>query len=140
MRRVRLTRRYRFPAAHVLASRALSQAENERVFGRCANPNGHGHDYGVEVSVEGSVDPISGRVARPEVLDSLFDEEIRERYSHRMLNDLVRFAERVPTAENIALAIFDDLAPLVARHTCARLAKVRVVETSNNHFDVGEAR
>ena len=140
MRQVRLTRRYRFPAAHVLASRALSDAENERVFGKCANPNGHGHDYGVEVSVEGSVDPKSGRVVEPAVLDSLFDEQIRERYSHRMLNDLAHFEAQVPTAENIARAIFDDLAPLVALHTSARLANVRVVETSNNHFDVGETR
>ena len=140
MRPVRLTRRFRFPAAHVLASRALSDAENQRVFGKCANPNGHGHDYGVEVSVEGSVDPETGRVVPPALLESLFDEEIRERYSHRLLNDLERFATRVPTAENIALAIFDDLAPLVALHSSARLTKVRVVETSNNHFEVGENR
>jgi 6-pyruvoyltetrahydropterin/6-carboxytetrahydropterin synthase len=140
MRRVRLTRRFRFPAAHVLASRQLSAAENRRVFGKCANPNGHGHDYGVEVSVEGPVDPETGRVASPAVLESLFDEQIRERYSHRMLNELEPFAARVPTAENIALAIFDDLAPLVALHTSARLAGVRIVETPKNHFDVGERR
>ncbi len=140
MRPVRLTRRYRFPAAHVLASRQLCDGENERVFGKCANPNGHGHDYGVEVSVEGSVDPISGRVVPPVVLDTLFEEQIRERYSHRMLNDLACFGSLVPTAENIALAIFDDLAPLVAAHSSARLAKVRVVETSKNHFEVGEKR
>ncbi len=140
MRRVRLTRRYRFPAAHVLASRQLGDAENERVFGKCANPNGHGHDYGVEVSVEGSVDPISGRVVPPGVLDTLFEEEIRERYSHRMLNDLPRFGTQVPTAETIALALFPDRAPHVAAPSSARLAKVRVVETSKNHFDVGEKR
>jgi 6-pyruvoyltetrahydropterin/6-carboxytetrahydropterin synthase len=140
MRSVRLTRRFRFPAAHVLASRALPDAENQRVFGKCANPNGHGHDYGVEVSVEGAVDPESGQVVSPALLEGLFDEEIRARYAHCLLNDLERFATRVPTAENIALAIFDDLAPLVALHTSAKLAKVRVVETSKNYFDVGEKR
>ena len=62
MRPVRLTRRFRFPAAHVLASRALSDAENQGVFGKCANPNGHGHDYGVEVSVEGARKKISALV------------------------------------------------------------------------------
>ena len=137
MRRVRLTRRYRFPAAHVLASNVLSEAENRRIFGSCANPNGHGHDYAVEVSVEGSVDPESGRVVSLEVLDGIFDAEVRERYSHRMLNEVARFETRVPTAENIALAIFDDLTSRVAKRTGARLTNVRVVETSNNHFDVG---
>jgi 6-pyruvoyltetrahydropterin/6-carboxytetrahydropterin synthase len=136
MRRVRLTRRYRFPAAHVLASNVLSEAENQRIFGKCANPNGHGHDYGVEVSVEGAVDPASGRVVSLEVLDGIFDSEVRGRYSHRMLNEVARFETQVPTAENIALAIFDDLASPVAKRTGARLTNVRVVETSNNHFDV----
>lgn len=135
---IRLTRRYHFPAAHVLASRSLSASENDRIFGKCANPNGHGHDYGVEVSVEGRIDADSGHVVPPAILDAIFDEAIREPYSHRMLNDLPRFLERVPTAENIALAIFEDLAPLVALRTDARLANVRVVETANNHFDVGE--
>ena len=136
MRRVTLTRRYRFPAAHVLASNVLSETENQRIFGKCANPNGHGHNYGVEVSVEGSVDPESGRVVSLEVLDGIVDAEVRGRYSHRMLNEVARFETQVPTAENIALAIFDDLASRVAKRTGARLTNVRVVETSKNHFDV----
>ena len=134
---IRLTRRYRFPAAHVLASPLLSDAENDRIFGKCANPNGHGHDYGVEVSVEGRVDPATGHVVPPDLLDAVFDEAVRERWSHRLLNDLPRFAKRVPTAENIAEALFEDLAPLIAVRTGARLANVRVVETGRNHFDYG---
>ena len=140
MRRVRLTRRYRFPAAHVLASDALSETENQRIFGKCANPNGHGHDYGVEVCVEGSIDSDSGRLVPLEVLDGIFDDEVRPRYSHRMLNEVDRFETQVPTAENIALAIFDDLAPQIAARTGARLTNVRIVETSKNRFDVGEPR
>ena len=135
---IRLTRRYCFPAAHVLASTALSQAENDRIFGKCANPNGHGHDYGVEVTVEGPIDAGTGRVVPPDVLDAIFDEAVREPYSHRMLNELPRFEARVPTAENIAETLYEEIAPLVALRTDARLANVRVVETSNNTFDVGE--
>ena len=125
--------------AHVLASRSLSASENDEIFGKCANPNGHGHDYGVDVSVEGRIDVDNGHVVPLETLDAIFDEAIRDRYSHRLLNELPRFEERVPTAENIALAIFEDLAPLIALRTDARLANVRVIETANNHFDVGEA-
>jgi 6-pyruvoyltetrahydropterin/6-carboxytetrahydropterin synthase len=133
-----LTRRYHFPAAHVLASRDLSASENDRIYGKCANPNGHGHNYGVEVSVAGTPDPETGHIVPPCTLDAIFDEAVRERYSHRMLNDLESFRRRVPTAENIAQVLFGELAPLVAVRTRARLANVRVVETSNNYFDVGE--
>jgi 6-pyruvoyltetrahydropterin/6-carboxytetrahydropterin synthase len=134
-----LTRCYRFPAAHVLSSRRLSQEENLRIFGPCANPGGHGHNYGVEVTVAGPVDDESGRIIPLELLDAVFDETVREVYSHRLLNDLDDFAQRVPTAENLAEVIFEALAPQVARRSGARLARVRLRETTRNHFDYGEA-
>ena len=129
-----VTRRYRFPAAHVLCQPALSDGENRRLYGKCANPNGHGHDYGVEVTVTGSVDPRCGSVVEPELLDAIFDERVRERFSHRHLNDDPLFATRVPTAENFAAAIYDRLASAVRERSGARLARVRVIETRKNSF------
>jgi 6-pyruvoyltetrahydropterin/6-carboxytetrahydropterin synthase len=134
---IRLTRRYRFPAAHVLRRPDWSEAENARVYGKCAHPNGHGHDYGIEVTVEGPLDPASGHVLAPE---TLVRERILERFSHRLLNDDPLFADAVPTAENLALAIQRELAASVTRAGTARLSNVRVVETPRNTFDAGEPR
>jgi 6-pyruvoyltetrahydropterin/6-carboxytetrahydropterin synthase len=134
---IALTRRYRFPAAHVLRSPALSEEENAQVYGKCANPNGHGHNYGLEVSVTGPVDPASGRVADPARLDALVRDRVLRRFDHRLLNDDPLFAASVPTAENIARAIFRELAEPLAEASGARLLRVRVVETERNHFDCG---
>ena len=71
---IELTRRYAFPAAHVLRSETLGERENERIFGKCANPNGHGHNYGVEVTVTGRVDPTSGQILPPDELDRIFED------------------------------------------------------------------
>ena len=135
-----LTRLYDFPAAHVLASRLLSDAENSRIFGKCANPNGHGHDYGVEVTVTGPIDRETGQLVPIDELDRIFDEAVDQPFSHRMLNELDAFAAQVPTAENIVRVIHDALEPLVADRTRARLARVRLIETANNTFEYGEAR
>lgn len=135
---IALTRRYRFPAAHVLRSSRLSDAENERVYGKCAHPNGHGHDYGLEVSVTGALDPETGRVADPDALDAVVEERVLRRFAHRMLNEDPLFASSVPTAENIAVAVHGELAEPLAARTGARLLRVRVVETRRNHFDYGE--
>lgn len=133
-----MTRRYRFPAAHVLRHPALSDAENARIYGKCANPNGHGHDYGVEISVRGELDPDTGFVLHPETLDRLVRERVLERFSHRMLNDDPVFAgDRVPTAENIAIVVHAALEGPVARDGRAHLARVRIVETTHNFFDFG---
>ena len=135
---IALTRRYRFPAAHVLSSPALSAAENERVYGRCANPNGHGHDYGLEVTVSGPLDPETGRITAPEVLDAIVRERVLERLGHRMLNEDPLFADSVPTAENIVRVVHAELAAPIAQQSSARLVRVRIVETRRNHFDYGE--
>lgn len=137
---ISLTRRYRFPAAHVLRRTDWSEAQNVRVYGKCANPNGHGHDYGLELTVTGPLDPTSGRVLDPERLDELVQERVLERFSHRLLNADPLFAQAVPTAENLALAIQRELAEPVARAGTARLSNVRVVETPRNTFDAGEPR
>ena len=137
---IRLTRSYEFPAAHVLAAESLSDAENDEIFGKCANPNGHGHNYGVEVTLTGRVDPATGQLIAIEQLDAIFDEAVREPFSHRMLNELDAFAGLVPTAENIARVVHGVLEPMLADRTSARLAQVRIVETASNSFEYGEAR
>jgi len=134
---IQFTRCYQFPAAHVLSSPRLSEEENRRIFGQCANPSGHGHDYRVEITVAGPVDEDTGRIVSPEVLDEIFDQTIRDVYSHRLLNDLDGFSERPPTAENLGQAMFGALVPALARRSRARLARVRIRETSRSHFDYG---
>jgi 6-pyruvoyltetrahydropterin/6-carboxytetrahydropterin synthase len=138
---IALTRRYRFPAAHVLRHAALSDADNTRIYGKCANPAGHGHDYGLEITVAGDVDPVSGQILERDHLDALVAERVLDRFGHRLLNEDPAFASRVPTAENIAIAIESELAPAIA---AARpgvwLHRVRLEETRKNSFETGEAR
>jgi 6-pyruvoyltetrahydropterin/6-carboxytetrahydropterin synthase len=133
-----LTRRYRFPAAHVLARRDFTPERNLSTYGKCANPAGHGHNYGIEVTVTGPLDPRSGRIIEPEALDAIFESRVAARFAHRMLNDDPAFAERVPTGENLALVIHAELAPALERAGSARLARVRVVETRRNSFVYGD--
>jgi 6-pyruvoyltetrahydropterin/6-carboxytetrahydropterin synthase len=138
---ITLTRRYRFPAAHVLSHPGLSDADNVRIYGKCANPAGHGHDYGIEITVAGEVDPVSGQIVARDRLDALVAERVIDRFGHHLLNDDPAFAERVPTAENIALAAFAELAPpIAAARPGVRLVRVRVEETRKNSFETGEAR
>ena len=137
---IQLTRCYRFPAAHVLASTALSDQENARIFGKCANPNGHGHDYGVEVSVSGPIDERTGQIIAEDELDRIFEQSVRERFSHRMLNELPEFASLVPTAENILVVLHKVLSEALSQAGSARVTGVRVVETGRNSFEQGEMR
>jgi 6-pyruvoyltetrahydropterin/6-carboxytetrahydropterin synthase len=134
---ISVTRCYGFPAAHVLRQPGLSDAENERLYGKCSN--GHGHNYGLEVTVTGPVDPRSGEIVAPGRLDAIVRERVLERFGHRLLNDDVCFQAAVPTAENVALAIHRELAAPVAREG-ARLRRVRVIETRRNSFEYEEAR
>ena len=135
---IAVTRRYDFPAAHVLASPQLPPEQNERIFGKCANPNGHGHNYGVEVTVTGTVDPKTGQIVAPEVLDRIFEGTVGEPLSHRMLNEVGVFEARVPTAENIAIVVHELLGPEIAKSTSARLTRVRIIETPRNSSEYGE--
>nr|MDJ0847825.1 6-carboxytetrahydropterin synthase [Myxococcota bacterium] len=114
--------------------------ENVRVFGKCANPAGHGHNYGIEVTVTGPVDEATGELMSREELDGLVRERVIERFSHRMLNDDELFADLVPTAENIARVVYERLENPVALAGRARLLRVRVHETRKNSFVHGEVR
>ncbi|HEY6292140.1 MAG TPA: 6-carboxytetrahydropterin synthase [Terriglobia bacterium] len=137
---VHLTRRYRLSAAHRLHQEALSASENARLYGKCNNPRGHGHDYVVEVTVEGEVDPRTGRVMDVGRLDQLVEREVLDRFDHKHLNlDVEDFRHRVPTAENLCIAIYDLLAASLpagsSKDFGARLKRVRVEETRSNFFE-----
>jgi 6-pyruvoyltetrahydropterin/6-carboxytetrahydropterin synthase len=127
-----LTRRYAFPAAHVLVHPSFSPEENERIYGRCANPNGHGHNYDVEVTITGPMDEQTGQIFPLKLLDQVFDEYVGSRFGSQLLNDDVAFQSLVPTAENIAVVIHATLATAVASRGRAEVIRVKVVETRNN--------
>lgn len=135
---IALTRRYEFPAAHVLSHPSLGDAENRRIYGKCANPAGHGHNYGIEVTVSGPQDARTGRILDPERLDCLVQERVLARFSHRMLNLDPAFAEWVPTAENIARVVYRELERELPALGAARLLRIRVHETRKNSFVCGE--
>ncbi|HXF93747.1 MAG TPA: 6-carboxytetrahydropterin synthase [Nitrospiraceae bacterium] len=132
MDRVSVTRRYRFCAQHRLHTEQLSEEENWAVFGKCNNPNGHGHNYVVLVTVTGEIDPRSGSVIDLRELDRLVDDAIVKRFDHRDLNQDPGFAGRTTTGENLAMLIWDLL---VARIPRGRLEKVGVIETRDNYFE-----
>jgi len=130
--KIHLTRRYRFAAAHRLHSAQLGEEENKRVYGKCNNPYGHGHNYVVEVAVSGPVDPATGMIANLADLDGFVEREVLEAFDHRSLNDEVpAFRENVPTTENLCIEIYRRLRAFPK----ARLERVRVEETNNNSFE-----
>ncbi len=135
---VYLTRRYRFSAAHRLHSDILSAEENQSLYGKCNNPFGHGHNYVLEVTVAGPVDPATGMVFDLASLDGAVRSEILDRFEHANLNfDLNSFATKVPTTENLCIEIYSLLRPKIGMSSTgvARLAKVRVEETNSNSFE-----
>jgi 6-pyruvoyltetrahydropterin/6-carboxytetrahydropterin synthase len=130
--KIELGRRYRFAASHRLHSAQLSEAENDRLYGKCNNPHGHGHNYVLEVGVSGRVDPATGMIANLADLDSFVEREVLEPFDHRALNEEVAaFRDKVPTTENLCIEIFRRLRSFSA----AKLERVRVEETSNNSFE-----
>jgi 6-pyruvoyltetrahydropterin/6-carboxytetrahydropterin synthase len=131
---VTLTRRYRFAASHRLHTDALSVEENARLYGKCNNPFGHGHDYVLDVTVTGPVDP-SGQIVNREALDALVREQVLVRLDHRNLNcDVPELRQKVATTENLASAIEKML---TAQWTLpASLARVRISETERNTFEL----
>jgi len=125
-------RRYHLSASHRLHTAALSAEDNRKIYGKCNNPFGHGHNYVVELCVSGQIDPATGMVINLAVLDLIAEREILSRYDHMNLNTLKEFENRVPTTENLCIAIYDRLAPAI---TAAHLERVRVEETANNFFE-----
>jgi len=126
-----LTRRYHFSASHRLHSERLSAAENERVYGKCANPGGHGHNYALEVTVAGEPDPVTGMVVDLACLDGFVEKEILEPFDCAYLNAADDFADRVPTTENVCITVYRRLQEGFRQ---ARLAGVRLEETNLNSF------
>jgi 6-pyruvoyltetrahydropterin/6-carboxytetrahydropterin synthase len=130
--KIELGRRYHFAASHRLHSPALSEEENGRIYGKCNNPFGHGHNYVVEVLVSGKIDPATGMIANLADLDGFVEREILDPFDHKSLNeDVAAFDAAVPTTENLCIEIFRRLKTFPN----AKLERVRVQETSNNSFE-----
>ncbi len=134
---IELTRRYGFPAAHILSQPSFSAEQNRVTYGKCANPNGHGHNYEVEITLTGPIDERTGRILSPDLLDRIFEERVESRFARRLLNDDEAFRDRVPTAENIALVLHEVLADEVAKRSSAEVVRVKIVETRNNYCSSG---
>ena len=134
---ITLTRRYRFSAAHVLARPDWSEERNRAVYDKCAHPGGHGHNYGLEVTVRGEVD-AAGRLLPLERLDAVVRERVLLSLDHKFLNrDVSEFERVVPTAENIAryawAALDGEIAPAV-------LHRIRLEETAKNSVEYAGER
>ncbi|MDE3195585.1 MAG: 6-carboxytetrahydropterin synthase [Acidobacteriota bacterium] len=133
---VSLSRRYGFFASHRLHSHLLSEAGNRAVYGKCANPHGHGHNYEVEITVRGPVDPVTGRAVSLASLDRLAEEQILAPFRYRNLNEEVEaFREAVPTTENLAAEIERRLRaawPLHFPASGAKLERISIWETERN--------
>ena len=126
------TRAYTISASHRLHSDALSVEANATTFGKCNNPHGHGHNYRIEVTVGGPVDPDTGMTIDMATLDAVVRKEVLDRFDHMNLNLDPMFRERVSTTENLCIGIFDLLHEALEP---AKLEKVRIEETENNFFE-----
>jgi 6-pyruvoyltetrahydropterin/6-carboxytetrahydropterin synthase len=132
-----LTRKAEFSASHVCANPALNDVENRRIYGTAANPNGHGHNYVVEVTVEGETDPVTGMVFDLRELKEILNREVIEPMDHRFLNrEVPPFTNIVPTTENLAIEIWRRLQPHIQTEN-ARLHNVRLYETADLYVDYG---
>jgi 6-pyruvoyltetrahydropterin/6-carboxytetrahydropterin synthase len=136
---VYLTRRYRFSAGHRLHNDALDAEENLRVYGKCNNPNGHGHNYLLEVTVGGRVNPATGMIFDLPALDGIVAGRVLDKLDHKNLNlDMDNFRTLVPTTENLCLEIYRLLRePLesAGAESGLQLSRVRLEETSLNSFE-----
>jgi 6-pyruvoyltetrahydropterin/6-carboxytetrahydropterin synthase len=137
---MRVTRRYRFAASHRLHSPAFSEDQNRELYGKCSNPYGHGHDYVLDVTARGPINPLSGLVLHVPTLDQLVTEEVLKDFDHRYMNeDLEEFQALVPTSENIIRVIEDRLTarwPDAFPGEWPRLEGIRLRETKRNLFEL----
>jgi 6-pyruvoyltetrahydropterin/6-carboxytetrahydropterin synthase len=137
---MRVTRRYRFAASHRLHSDAFSEEQNRDLYGKCNNPYGHGHDYVLDVTAEGAIDPASGHVVHVPSLDRLVAEQVLRDFDHRYMNaDVAEFQKLAPTSENIMrvietrlMAHWRDVFPAPG----PRLGSIRLRETKRNSFEL----
>jgi 6-pyruvoyltetrahydropterin/6-carboxytetrahydropterin synthase len=135
---VYLTRKAEFSASHSYHNPEFSPEENQRIFGKCNNPNGHGHNYTLEVTVKGQVDGRSGFVVDLKQLKEVMNKEVIDVLDHRFLNkEIAEFVNIIPTTENLAIDIWNRLRPKLK---AAELHRVRVYETPDLFVDYfGEA-
>src|SRR5437879_4166245 len=133
-----LTRRVEFSASHYYHNPEFSAEENRRIFGKCNNPHGHGHNYILEVTVKGEIDSRSGFVIDLKQLKEIMNREVVDALDHRHLNkEVPEFAQQIPTTENLAIVIWKRLQP---RLQVAKLHRVRVYESQDLFADFyGEA-
>jgi 6-pyruvoyltetrahydropterin/6-carboxytetrahydropterin synthase len=128
-----VTRRAEFSASHYYHNPQFSAEENRRIFGKCNNPHGHGHNYTVEVTVAGEVDPTTGMVLDLKDLKKLLEQEVLQVMDHRFLNrEVPVFATTIPTTENIAVEIWKLLASKLA---LGKLHRIRLYETPDLFVD-----
>jgi 6-pyruvoyltetrahydropterin/6-carboxytetrahydropterin synthase len=131
-----ITRKAEFSASHVCRVDSLSDTENRELFGEEAHPNGHGHNYVLEVSVEGEIDPVTGMVMNLKDLKDILDQEIVQPMDHRFLNkEVPPFDKVVPTTANVAREIWRRLDNRLAG-TAAELVRVRLHETTELYVEV----
>jgi 6-pyruvoyltetrahydropterin/6-carboxytetrahydropterin synthase len=128
-----LTRKAEFSASHYYHNPEFTQEENQRIFGKCNNPHGHGHNYTLEVTVKGQVDARSGFVVDLKELKDIMNREVIDALDHRFLNkEVPEFAEAIPTTENLAISIWDRLK---SKLKLAELHRIRVYETPDLFVD-----
>lgn len=130
-----LSRRYHFSASHRLHAEAYDDDRNRVVYGKCNNPHGHGHNYTVQVTLSGPVDPVTGMVCNLAELDDFAQTNLLARFDQMNLNTLDCFRDTVTTTENLSIEIYR----IFSKFTAAHLERVHVEETSNNSFDFAGA-
>jgi 6-pyruvoyltetrahydropterin/6-carboxytetrahydropterin synthase len=132
-----ITRKVEFSSSHMCRRADLSEEENRRIYGLSANPNGHGHNYVLEVSLEGEPDPVTGMVLDLKELKDILNRYVVDIYDHRFLNyEVPPFDKVVPTTENIARDIWQRLEPHLSNGR-GRLRAIRVYETPDLYVDYG---
>ena len=135
-----ITRRAEFSASHVCSQPSLTPQQNRELYGAASNPNGHGHNYVLEVTLEGDPDPVSGMIFDLKTLKEVIQKNVVEPMDHRFLNyEVPPFDKVVPTAENLAAEIWKRLEPSL-RGDRARLKNVRLYETEDLYVDYAEER
>ena len=132
-----LTRKAEFSASHVCRNPNLDEARNLAIYGNNANPNGHGHNYVLEVTLEGDPDPVTGMVFDLRELKEILNQEVVDPMDHRFLNyEVPPFNQVIPTTENVATEIWNRIEPRIRRSN-VRLHNVRLYETGDLYVDYG---
>jgi 6-pyruvoyltetrahydropterin/6-carboxytetrahydropterin synthase len=136
-----ITRKAEFSASHVCRLPGHSDEENHAIYGEAAHPHGHGHNYIVEVTLEGEPDPVTGMIMDLKKLKEILDREIVEPMDHRFLNyEVSPFDTVVPTAENVAQEIWRRLDRSLGGESVGKLRRVRLYETADLYVDIEGGR